>query len=258
MKPQKASVNEAILDNQKTWDRVAHLFKDASALPVWGPFGVGDDLNIMPKIKDQTFLEIGCGSGRSIKHLTENGAKKVYAIDISGKQLEEAGEYNKKAVEGGKVELIQEPMEEKLDIDPVDVVFSVYGIGWTVDPVKTFKNIYSYLKPGGLFIWSWDHTIYTDIQYENGKYVVVYEYHNEKPIKMDNWRESGSPVNITYRKSSTWFQLLLDTGFEIVGYHEPAPKNLNNSKKDPTQHYHIDKAEKLPATVIYVCRKPIK
>lgn len=57
-------MDKIILENQKTWDAVADQFVEASALPVWGPFGVGDDLNLIPEIKDKTFLEIGCGSGR--------------------------------------------------------------------------------------------------------------------------------------------------------------------------------------------------
>ncbi len=252
----KPAQEKIILDNQDNWDKVAHLFKDASALPVWGPFGVGDDLNLIPKIKGQTFLEIGCGSGRGLKYLADHGARKVYGVDLSKKQLEEAKLYNEKAIKARKVVLIQKAMEGKLDLEPIDIVFSVYGIGWTVDPKKTFQNIYSYLKPGGQFIWSWDHSIYADTVYEDGKYVIAYDYHNEEAISLKNWREQGGSANLTYRKTSTWFQLLLDAGFEIVGYHEPAPKNLDNSQKDPEKHYHIGKATKLPATVIYVCRKP--
>lgn len=243
-------------DNQDNWDRVAHLFVEASALPVWGPLGVGDDLNLLPEISGKTFLEIACGSGRSIKYLTRNGAKKVYGLDLSKTQIDEATRYNSKDINDGTVKLFHCPMEEKLDIDLVDVVFSVYGLGWTVDPEKTFENICSYLKPGGLFIWSWDHTVYTDIQYKEGEYVLAYSYHDEKPVKMKDWRGAGGTANITYRKTSTWINMMIRAGFEIIGYFEPEPKDLSRSKADPTSTYHIEKAKRLPATVIYSCRKP--
>lgn len=68
-------------------------------MPVWGPFGIGDDLNLIPHIEGQTFLEIGCGSGRSIKYLIERGAKKVYGLDVSSVQLEEATRFNKQAID---------------------------------------------------------------------------------------------------------------------------------------------------------------
>jgi SAM-dependent methyltransferase len=242
-------------ENEKTWDKVADLFVEASALPVWGPFSVGDDLDLLPDITGKTFLEVGCGSGRSIKYLVGQGASKVYASDISAVQIEEAREFNNTAIAENKVELIKGRMEDKINIEPVDVVFSVYAIGWTLDPVSTFNNIYSYLKKDGLFVWSWDHKILTNIEYQDGKYVVADSYHDESLLERKNWRKDGTTVHITYRKVSTWFKYLTDAGFEIIGYHEPRPKNLDRGSEDPTKHYAIEKARKVPATFIFVCKK---
>lgn len=248
---------KALQDNQKTWDIVADQFTEASALPVWGPFGVGDDLNLIPDIGGKTFLEIGCGSGRSIKYLTNRGAQKVYGLDLSGEQLKEAAQYNAEAMANKKVELLQGSMEEAIDIEPVDYIYSVYAIGWTIDPEATLKLLYSYLKPGGMFIWSWDHTFFTDVQYNDGKYVVVYAYHDEKPLALPNWKAEGTRVHLTYRKTATWFRLLREAGFEITGYYEPKPKTLARGFEDPQKYYAIQKAEKVPATFIFACRKPI-
>ena len=249
------SSKKIITENKKTWDKVADLFVNASALPVWGPFGIGDDLKLIPEIEGKTFLEIGCGSGRSIKYLTEKGAKKVYGLDLSVKQIEEATAHNQEEINQGKVQLIEGSMEENIGIEPVDFVFSIYAIGWTPEPEKTLKNIYSYLKLGGLFIWSWDHTFFTDVQYENGKFVVVYAYHEENSLGIKNWKRDGATAYLTYRKTSTWFQLLRNAGFEIVGYHEPKPKNLSRGHDDPTKYYSIQKAEKVPCSFIFVCKR---
>lgn len=246
---------EKIRQNKRLWDAVCDIFTEASALPVWGPFDVGKNLNLIPKIKNKTFLEIGCGSGRSIKYLIRQGAKKVYGVDISPKQINEARRFNEEAVENGKVILAQAPMEKRLRLKPVDIVFSVYGIGWTQNPQKTFVNIYSYLKPGGQFIWSWDHSFFTDVAYKNGKFVVQYSYHDEKPITLKNWRKRKENAIIVYRKVATWFQYLTDAGFDIIGYYEPKPENLNRGHRDPKEHYSIQKAEKVPSTFIFVCQK---
>lgn len=40
-----------------------------------------------------------------------------------------------------------------------DFVYSIYGIGWTTDLQGTFLKIASYLKPNGIFIFSWHHTL---------------------------------------------------------------------------------------------------
>jgi len=243
-----------VSDNQKTWNLVCDLFADASALPDWGPFGIGADLDLIPEIKGKTFLEIGCGSGRSIKYLMQEDAERVYGLDLSPKQIEEASRYNRQEIEDGKVVLIQSQMENKIDIEPVDFVISVYAIGWTVAPEKVFSNIYSYLKPGGVFIWSWDHSIFTDIEYKDGGYYIEHSYHEEKPVTLIDWKKRGTTAHITYRKTSTWFRLLRDAGFNIIGYHEPAPKNLNRGHDDPEKYYSIQKAKKMPCSFIFVCQ----
>lgn len=250
-------VSQAIDENQKTWDTVADQFVEASALPVWGPFGVGDDLGLITDIADKTFLEIGCGSGRSIKYLTDCGAQKVYGLDLSAIQLEEAKRFNQEKIDEGIVELIQARMEDKLDIEQVDCIYSVYAIGWTPDPKVTLDLVRSYLKPGGSFIWSWDHTFFTDVQFEDGKYVVTYAYHDEKPLAIKNWKTEGATAYLTYRKTSTWFRLLTEAGFEVIGYYEPKPKTMDRGFQEPEKYYSIQKAEKIPATFIFECRKPI-
>lgn len=251
----KISSKKIVEANQKTWDTVADAFINASALPVWGPFGIGDDLNLIPEIKGKTFLEIGCGSGRSIKYLTDNGAKKVYGLDLSSKQLEEATAHNKKEIDNGKVELIQSPMEERINIEPVDFAISVYALGWTPEPEITLKNIHSYLKPGGLFIWSWDHTIFTNIKYQDGKFVVVYSYHEENLLEVKDWTKEGATAHMTYRKTSTWFQHMRNSGFEVIAYHEPKPKDMNWGHENPLKYYSIQKASLIPCSFIFVCKK---
>lgn len=46
-------------------------------------------------------------------------------------------------------------MEEDcgLPSDYFDLVYSIYGIGWTTDLDKTFQNIYACLKKDGVFLF---------------------------------------------------------------------------------------------------------
>ncbi len=228
---------EAIDDNRKTWDHVCDLFADAAALPEWGPFGIGEDLDLIGDIKDKTFLDIGCGSGRSIAYLIQNGAKKVYGLDLSRRQLEEARSFNAPWTKDGNIVYLEGKMEDKFDIGRVDCVVSVYAIGWTVSPENTFKNIYERLKPGGKFIWSWDHTFFTDIRYDqgSGNFIVIYSYHDEDPIILENWRKEGARAHITYRKTSSWFRYLRDAGFDITGYYEPKTRTGTTLSRKPAR-----------------------
>jgi SAM-dependent methyltransferase len=246
---------QILADNRQAWDAVSDLFTDASALPYWGPFGVGDDLDLLPEIEDKVFLEMGCGSGRSLQYLLQNGARKVYGLDLSARQIEEARRCNRQAAEAGKADFFQALMEEKIDIEPVDCVFSVYAIGWTVAPEKTFRHIYGYLKKGGRFIWSWEHSAFIDVRYDKKQFVIDNSYHQEKLFTFPNWKDRPTTPHVTYRKISTWFQLLRDAGFNITGYFEPAPKNLRNGHQEPEAYYSFPKAQLVPATFIFVCQK---
>lgn len=249
-------MSDEIKKNEVLWDAIHEQFADASALPVWGPFGVGENLDLIPDIENKIFLEVGCGSGRSLKYLADRGAKKVYGLDFSEKQIEASARCNEGLIKKGQVKLFKAPMEERVDIEQVDVVFSIYAIGWTSDPERTLSNIYFYLKPGGSFVWSWDHTFFKDVQYKDGDFVVTYAYHDEKPIAIKDWKTEGHDAHLTYRKTSTWFKLLAEAEFQVAEYHEPKPVNLLRGYEDPEEYYSIQKAEKVPATFIFVCRKP--
>ena len=248
-------MDEMTSTNQKTWNNVAPDFLEASALPVWGPFGVGEDLNLIDEIEGKTFLEVGCGSGRSIKYLVDQGAKKVFGIDFSETQIAEATRHNLASIGKGKVKIIQMPMEQDFDIEEVDTAFSIYALGWTLDPETTLANIFLHLKTGGHFIWRWDHSFFSDVIYKDGEYILAHSYHDESLLTIKNWKRQGNDINIVYRKASTWHQLLRQAGFEIVGFYEPKPKNLIRGYNDPAKYYSIQKAEKVPATMIFDCIK---
>lgn len=91
-------------------------------------------------------LEIGCGNGHSLKYAADSGASDLWGLDISANQIQQTKNYLES--QGVKANLICSPMENECDL-PIgyfDLVFSVYGIGWTTNLDKTFKLINSYLK----------------------------------------------------------------------------------------------------------------
>lgn len=252
---------QQIETNRKHWNTVFKNFAGWCALPAWGVFEIGkDDPTLLGEVRGKTFLEVCCGSGHSIKYLIANGAKKVYAIDLSDEQLKLAKKNNEEAVEQGAVSLIQTNMEKLTHLpEKVDFVFSIYGIGWTLDPVTTFKNIYSYLKPGGRFVWTWDHAIFSDVKLENDELVVRKSYFDDS-IREKTW--AGTLTFQANRRTSTWFQALRDAGFTINRYLEPLPLNIEEDIRSiagtgMAEYYDKKKAEKLPSTIIFECIKPL-
>src|SRR5690242_5939298 len=142
----KTRMQPELAMNQMAWDIVAPKFRGACALPAWGPFDVCKDRDLLGEIGGQTVLEIGCGSGHSLAYLmARKAAKKAYGLDFSATQLTFAAELNREAVSDGRIHLIQSPMEQPIELQPVDLIVSVQAMGWTQDPRALFRNLWSYL-----------------------------------------------------------------------------------------------------------------
>lgn len=73
-------------------------------------------------------------------------------------------------------------MENKCELPTkyFDLVYSVYGIGWTTDLNKTFKHINMYMKKGGVFAFGWSHPIHKCVSVENDKLIFSNSYFYEE------------------------------------------------------------------------------
>lgn len=240
--------------NKDAWEKVAETFAGGLYLPAWGVFQELRDVNLLGDIKGKTFLEIGYGSGHSAQYLLNNGAKKVYGIDISEEQRKLATKLNSEYIKEGKVTFNVSPMEDRITLpEKVDIVFSVYAIGWTTSPEITFKNIKSYLKPGGRFIWSWEHPFYSRVETENNKLVMDKSYVKECAKLVFKWSGSDGAY-IQHRKISTWINELVKAGFEIENMYEPSPEVFAEEHMDKKRYYSKFRASYIPSSIVFDCR----
>ncbi|GLC90060.1 hypothetical protein LYSBPC_31870 [Lysinibacillus piscis] len=77
--------------NKEGWDKSAERFFGRTALPEYGPFALSEnDLNLFDDISDKRVLDIGCGSGHSLEYMANKGAKELWGLDLSTKQIETA------------------------------------------------------------------------------------------------------------------------------------------------------------------------
>jgi len=204
--------NDRILKTNKAyWDANADAWFGTTALPAYGvKFPTEDDLHLFGDVSGKKLLEICCGSGHSLKYHADRNAGELWGVEISRKQLENADAYLKE--HGYTAKLICSPMEAELEIpaDYFDFVYSIYGIGWTTDLQGTFEKIASYLKKGGIFIFSWHHTLNycvawscseRKIMIENDKLVFSKSYFDESWFRMP---AHGSEIMLCNRKISTY------------------------------------------------------
>jgi cyclopropane fatty-acyl-phospholipid synthase-like methyltransferase len=133
--------------NKKCWDTVSHHFHGVEALPEYGPFTqTEEELKLFDKIANKKVLEIGCGSGHSLKYMASQHAGELWGLDLSESQIVAARE----TLAGHDVKLLCSSMETECNIpkDYFDIVFSIYALGWSADLLQTLSLIYSYLKKG--------------------------------------------------------------------------------------------------------------
>ncbi|MCC3647093.1 class I SAM-dependent methyltransferase [Cytobacillus oceanisediminis] len=246
-------INETLEINKKSWDEEAKRFYGRNPLPEYGPLApTEDDLHLFGDVSSLKMLEIGCGSGHSLKYLDQRGAGELWGLDLSSRQIDASKELLKNS--SSKVKLFESPMEQNPGIpaDYFDAVFSIYAIGWTTNLEETLKNVHSYLKSGGMFIFSWEHPLYNRIKSENGALIMDKSYHEEGPYQHIAWNQ---PAIMQQYKLSTYINLLIENGFVIERVIEDVSLTEQDVQRHANRWYSYEKARAIPAAFIIKCRK---
>ncbi len=252
---------EILSINQKGWNQVASMFYGGTALPKYGPLAATEDqLQLIPDLDGKKVLEIGCGSGHTLAYLRETKhASELWGLDISEEQIR----FTKEFLEEKKIpaKLCLSSMDENPGIPEnyFDLVVSIYSLGWTPDLDHTLAVIYSYLKPGGIFIFSWEHPAYRSLRYEAKieKYVFEDSYLDEGPVIHPSWK--GVEIVINHRKLSTYLNAIAQSGLVLEKIVECKP-NMASAREqdfDPEKWYSVPRAQRLPTTFIVKACKAI-
>jgi ubiquinone/menaquinone biosynthesis C-methylase UbiE len=110
----------------------------------------GNALNMILKcVEGKKVLDLGCGTGRGIKHLYDFKAAEVYGADVSKNMLQIAKK-KFKTTNFVLADADKLPFEDE-SFDVVTGLFLIVHIG---DLRKTFDEVYRVLKTGGVFILS--------------------------------------------------------------------------------------------------------
>jgi SAM-dependent methyltransferase len=243
--------------NRAGWNQVAPKFHGRTALPEYGPLAPTEDsLRLLDSAPDLRALELGCGSGHSLRYLAERGARELWGIDLSPVQLAFAKETLRAFAPF--VRLVESPME----IDPgvplayFDLVFSIYGLGWTTDLPATMALAARSLRPGGCFIVSGEHPAYSCLEWNGAQYAIAKSYLDEGPAEHASWK--GVPIVIHHRTLGTFIEHIVHAGLQIERLVE-TPLNAaaaTDGFEDPARWYSLDRARVMPTTFIIKARKP--
>ncbi|MCM3443862.1 class I SAM-dependent methyltransferase [Metabacillus halosaccharovorans] len=182
---------------------------------------------LMPELKNKSVLDLGCGFGWHCRYVREQQASSVIGVDISGKMLQKARENTDDPL----ISYIKMPIE---DINFTDSQFDVVIRSLAFHYIKSFeeicKKVYHCLKPGGTFLFSVEHPIFTSRHEQDWYYD---EQGNRLHWPVNNYQAEGVRVttfltdNVMkyHRTISTYINDLIGAGFSIRAVKEPTPSD---------------------------------
>ncbi|MCL2142916.1 MAG: class I SAM-dependent methyltransferase [Methanomassiliicoccaceae archaeon] len=102
--------------------------------------------------KGGTCLEIGFGNGVLLKHLLKSSEAVFYGVEISSGMMTAAAKRNNKAISEGRLTLSEGSADAIPFEQEFDIVYTVNTIYFWPDLNAGLKEIFSNLRPGGIFL----------------------------------------------------------------------------------------------------------
>ena len=188
--------------------------------------GEWEDLQkLLPDFAGKQVLDLGCGYGWHCAYAAEHGSAHVTGVDLSEKMLEVA----RQKASFPQVEYLHAAIED-VDFPPerFDVVFSSLTIHYLQDFPAFAEKVRTWLKPGGDFVFSVEHPIFTAYGNQDWYYD---EAGNILHFPVDNYfyegqRQAvflGEDVVKYHRTLTTYLDTLLTGGFALRRVVEAKP-----------------------------------
>lgn len=180
---------------------------------------------VLPEFDGRRVLDLGCGYGWHCLYAAENGAQSVLGIDISEKMLLAASEKNSHE----RIEYRRSAMED-LDFpeNTFDIVISSLAFHYVEDFELLVQNISRWMAPGGWFVFSAEHPVFTaygsqDWFYDSDGNILHFPVDN---YYYEGRRDAvflGEKVTKYHRTLTSYLNTLLADGFELRHIVEPQP-----------------------------------
>lgn len=213
-------------DQAQFFERYAQMNRSKEGLIVAGEWETLK--RILPDLSNRTVLDLGCGYGWHCIYAVEQGAVRVVGVDISQKMIAVAQEKTPYK----QVEYICAAMEDfEATAESFDVAISSLALHYISDFEVIVKKVHRWLKPGGSFVFSVEHPLFTSYGtqdwYRDVDGTILH-------FPVDNYFYEGKRVAnflgedvIKYHKTlTTYINGLLSNGFEVKEVVEPQPSEL--------------------------------
>ena len=180
---------------------------------------------LLPDFAGKEILDLGCGYGWHCIYAAEHGARQVTGIDLSDKMLAVA----RQKTSAPNVEYRCCAIEDADFADgSFDIVLSSLALHYVEDYVGVVQNVHRMLRPGGVFLFSCEHPVFTAEGSQDWTYnpdgsidhfpVDNYYYEGRRTARF-----LGEEVTKYHRTLTTYLMGLLQNGFAITAVAEPMP-----------------------------------
>lgn len=205
------------------------FFKKYSAMDrsVKGLEGAGEWAALepmLPPFAGKRVLDLGCGFGWHCQYAMEHGAKAVAGVDISARMLARARKET-----DPRIQYVEAAIEDAaFGPGAFDVALSSLAFHYLADFDAVAAKVYEWLAPGGDFVFSCEHPVFTAYGdqdwYYDGEGRILH-------FPVDRYFEEGErqavflgePVVKYHRTLQTYLRGLSKAGFTLLDAAEPRP-----------------------------------
>jgi SAM-dependent methyltransferase len=181
---------------------------------------------LLPELRDLRVVDLGCGFGWFCRWARQQGAAAVLGIDVSEKMLARARAVSTDAA----ITYLEADLEAaELPQAAFDLAYSSLALHYVEDLGGLLAKVRRALVPGGRFVFSAEHPIFTaptqpgwSLGVDGRKIWPVDSYLCEGPRRTD-WLAEG--VIKQHRTLATYLNLLLQLGFGLSHIEEWGPTN---------------------------------
>jgi 2-polyprenyl-3-methyl-5-hydroxy-6-metoxy-1,4-benzoquinol methylase len=216
------SMTQNIYDNPDFFQEYSRMDRSLQGLegaPEWPSLR-----SMLPDLQGARILDLGCGFGWFSRWAREQGAQSVFGFDVSENMLQRAIEMTSdNAVVYRRLDLEQ----IELPGGRFELVFSSLVLHYVENLSRVCRSVYRALAPGGSFIFSTEHPIYTAprrpewlVQNEGCRTWPVDQYLAEGS-RVTDWLTKG--VIKEHRTIGTIVNLLAQSGFALTHLDEWGP-----------------------------------
>ncbi|MEZ4674839.1 MAG: class I SAM-dependent methyltransferase [Caldilineaceae bacterium] len=216
-------MQQNIYDDPEFYTQYSKMARSIGGLKSAGEWPVFQRL--LPDLQGKRVLDLGCGYGWHCRYAVDQGAQAVVGVDLSEKMLAQA-----KAINGDPAITYQRAAIEEIDFpaQSFDAVLSSLAFHYVERFDLVARKVYEVLAPGGAFVFSAEHPIFTaragqDWHYgEDGSRLHwPVDNYQQEGIRHSNWL--ADDVIKYHRTVESYVNTVIDAGFRLDRLAEPAP-----------------------------------